>query len=191
MTMTASQPRLRLHLTILDRDIDGLVGVHPRSIECRPGCSECCQQTFGVSEIEGQLLVEGLRAAPEAIRRGIVERARAYRRDTRAACPVLDSDGRCGLYGYRPRICRKYGVPLWHPERPHELRTCRLNFTEGVPAKLDAEAWVESQAEWARDWIRLREELGLGVQKNQSIAAWIISDIDCALELRTPLSFSR
>ena len=176
--MTASQPRLRRHLTILDRDIDALVRAHPRSIECRPGCSECCQQTFAVSEIEGQLLVEGLRAAPQATRRGIVERARAYRRDTRAVCPVLASDGRCSLYEHRPRICRKYGVPLWHPDRPHELRTCRLNFTDGVPATLDAEAWVESQAEWARDWIRLREELAFEAQTNRSIAAWIISGVD-------------
>ncbi len=176
--MTASVPRLRRHLTILDRDIGALVEAHPRSIACRPGCSECCQQTFRVSEIEGQLLREGLRAAPEAMRVAILERAQAYRSDTRAACPVLDNEGHCSLYEHRPRICRKYGVPLWHPDRPHELRTCRLNFTDGVPAKFDAEAWVESQAEWARDWIRLREELGLGEQQNRTIAAWIIRDAD-------------
>ncbi|HGG56688.1 MAG TPA: hypothetical protein ENK31_02700 [Nannocystis exedens] len=84
--MIASLPRLRRHLKILDRDIGALVEAHPQSMECRPGCSECCQQTFRVAEIEGELINEGLRAAPEATRAAIIERARAYRSDTRTAC---------------------------------------------------------------------------------------------------------
>ncbi|MCB9566825.1 MAG: YkgJ family cysteine cluster protein [Myxococcales bacterium] len=156
-------PRLRRHLAILDRDVDALVRAHRDAIACRPGCSECCHQTFRVSEIEGRLLAEGLAAAPAGLRAAIVARARAYRPDARVACPVLDEAGRCALYDHRPRICRKYGAPLWSADRPHELSTCRLNFRDGVPEDLDAEALVESQAGWAEDWIRLREELGLGM----------------------------
>ena len=148
---------------------------HPASLQCRPGCSECCHQTFRVSELEGEMLARGLAATDPAKRAAIVARALAYQADQRLPCPVLDGEGCCGLYEHRPRICRKYGVPLWHPDRPHELRTCRLNFTEGAPPDLDVDALVEAQAEWASDWIRLREELRLGPQDNRTIAAWIIA----------------
>ena len=120
------------------------------------------------------MLACGLAAAPAAKREAIIARAQAYQADRREPCPVLDDEGCCGLYEHRPRICRKYGVPLWHPDRPHELHACRLNFTDGAPADLDVEALVEAQAEWARDWIRLREELGLGPQDNRTIAAWLV-----------------
>ena len=177
--MTAELQRLRRHLRILDRDVDGVMQAHPEAIECRPGCSECCHQTFRVSEVEGATLAVGLAAAAPERRAAIVDRARAYRPDARVPCPVLDAEGRCSLYDHRPRICRKYGVPLWHPDRPHELRTCRLNFTAGAPDDFDLEGLVEAQAEWARDWIRLREELALGPQDNRTIAAWIVdADVD-------------
>jgi len=124
------------------------------------------------------MLARGLAAAPAAEREAIVARAQAYHADRREPCPVLDSEGLCGLYEHRPRICRKYGVPLWHPDRPHELRTCRLNFTAGAPPDLDVEALVEAQAEWASDWIRLREELELGPQDNRTIAAWVVASAE-------------
>lgn len=168
--------RLRVHLAILDRDVAAVVARHRASITCRPGCSECCHQTFRVSEVEGALLREGLRAAPEAAQRAIRARAAAYVADRREPCPVLDDAGRCGLYDHRPRICRKYGIPLWHPDRPHELRTCRLNF-QGE-ADVDADLIVEPQAAWAEDWIHLRGELGLGRQDNRTIAAWLVAADD-------------
>lgn len=166
--------RLRVHLAILDRDVAAVVTRHRASIQCRPGCSECCHQTFRVSELEGALLREGLRAAPVAEARSIRARAAAYVGDRRDPCPVLGDDGRCQLYDHRPRICRKYGIPLWHPDRPHELRTCRLNFQDAVD--VDADGIVEPQAAWAEDWIRARAELGLGRQDNRTIAAWVLAD---------------
>ena len=169
-----SHGRLRRHLALIDAGVAPVVAEHRAEIQCRPGCSECCHQTFRVSEVEGALLREGLAAAPAAVRARIVDRARAYAPDTRAPCPALSDDGRCQLYEHRPRICRKYGIPLWSPERPEELRTCRLNF-RGV-VDLDPARIVEPQAEWAADWIRLRAELGLGPQDNRTIAAWIAGD---------------
>lgn len=163
--------RLRLHLRIVDGDVAAIVARHREHVQCRRGCSECCHQSFSVSEIEGELLREGLAAAPEAARAEIVARARAYEPGRGEPCPALDAEGACLLYEHRPRICRKYGVPLWHAERPHELRTCRLNF-RGV-ADLEAELIVEPQALWAADWIALREELALGKQDNRTIAAWL------------------
>ncbi|MCY1056985.1 YkgJ family cysteine cluster protein [Nannocystis sp. SCPEA4] len=171
--MTRQLQRLRVHLRIVDGDVAPVVARYREHIQCRPGCGECCRQSFTVSEIEGALLREGLAAADPSTRAAIVARARTHAPG--AACPALGDGEICLLYAHRPRICRKYGIPLWHPERPHELKTCRLNF-RGV-ADLDADLIVEPQAGWAADWIALREELGLGRQDNRSIAAWLADGV--------------
>lgn len=168
---TGAQRRLRVHLALVDGGVAPVVARYREHIACRPGCSECCHQSFRVSELEGALLREGLAAAAPAVRAEIRERAERYEVGRGEACPALDDGGRCQLYEHRPRICRKYGIPLWNPERPHELSTCRLNF-RGVE-DLDAELIVEPQAGWAADWIELREELALGPQDNRPIAAWL------------------
>lgn len=170
--MTPMLRRLRVHLRIIDGDVAPVVARYREHIQCRPGCGECCRQSFAVSEVEGALLREGLAAKEAPLRAEITARARRY--TPGEACPALGADERCLLYEHRPRICRKYGIPLWHPERPHELKTCRLNF-RGVP-DLDADLIVEPQAAWAADWIALREELALGPQDNRSIAAWLAED---------------
>jgi Fe-S-cluster containining protein len=155
----AARRRLRAHFRLVDEGVAPVVARYREHVQCRAGCSDCCHQTFRISEIEGELLREALDAAPPAVRDDIVARADGWREDVRTACPVLGDDGRCRLYDARPRICRKYGIPLWHPDRPHEVRTCPLNF-RGM-TDIDAELVLDPQAEWARDWIRLRRELGL------------------------------
>lgn len=176
--MTPALRRLRVHLRIIDGDVAPVVARYREHIQCRPGCGECCRQSFKVSEVEGALLREGLAAKEAPIREEIVARARRY--TPGEACPALGAGEVCLLYEHRPRICRKYGIPLWHPERPHELTTCRLNF-RGV-ADLDADLIVEPQAAWAADWIALREELALGPQDNRSVAAWLAEAPGAAAE---------
>ena len=168
---TGALARLRVHRAIVDGGVAPVVARYGAHIGCRPGCSECCHQSFRVSELEGALLREGLAAATPSVRAEILQRASRYEAGRGEACPALDDGGRCQLYEHRPRICRKYGIPLWNAERPQELSTCRLNF-RGV-LDLDAELIVEPQAGWAADWIELREELGLGPQDNRAIAAWL------------------
>ncbi len=163
--------RLRVHLAIIDGGVAPVVARYRAHIACRAGCSECCHQSFRVSELEGALLREGLAAAAPAVRAEISARARAYHPGRGEPCPALASDGTCQVYAHRPRICRKYGIPLWHPDRPEQLDTCRLNF-RGV-VDLEADLIVEPQAAWAADWIALREELALGPQDNRSIAEWL------------------
>lgn len=113
---------------------------------------------------------------PTETQRDVLERARAYEPDTRAPCPVLSEDGRCRLYDARPRICRKYGIPLWHPDRPHEVKTCPLNF-QGVH-DIDAALILDPQARWAEDWIELRNELALGPKRDETIAHWLLARVD-------------
>lgn len=154
----ASRKRLRRHLRLIDDGVRPVVERYAAHVRCGPGCSDCCHQTFRVSALEGALLREGLDALPAEPRAEIRARAAAWRPDRRDPCPVLDDAGRCRLYDHRPRICRKYGIPLWHPDRPHEVRCCPLNFRE--LGDVDAALILDPQAGWAEDWIRLREALG-------------------------------
>jgi Fe-S-cluster containining protein len=168
-----ARARLRVHLRLIDRDVAPVVERYRAHIECRAGCSDCCHQTFRVSEIEGAYLREGLATLPAATRDDILARARAYVPDARQPCPVLDDDGRCRLYAHRPRICRKYGIPLWHPDRAHEVTTCPKNFRDATD--VDADLILDPQAEWARDWIRLRRELELPDSPRATIAEHLLA----------------
>ena len=154
-----ARERLRVHLAVIDRDVATVVDRYREHIECRAGCSDCCHQTFRVSDLEGAYLREGVAALPASARDDILARARGYAPDTRTPCPALSEAGECRVYAHRPRICRKYGIPLWHPDRPHEVKTCPKNFTRATD--VDADHIAPPQAEWAADWIRVREELAL------------------------------
>jgi hypothetical protein len=163
-----ARERLRRHLRLVDDGVRPVVARYAAQVRCGPGCSDCCHQTFSVSAIEGALLREGLAALPASDRAEIRERAAAWQPDRRDPCPVLGADGRCRLYDHRPRICRKYGIPLWHPDRPPEVRCCPLNFRD--MADIDPGLILDPQADWAADWIRLREELGLPPGADRPIA---------------------
>ena len=58
------------------------------------------------------------------------------------------------------------------PDRPHEVRTCPLNF-RGV-TDIDAELVLEPQVVWAEDWIALRKELALGPRRDRTIAEHLL-----------------
>ena len=171
---TEARARLRVHLQVIDDGVAPIVQRYREHIECRKGCSDCCHQVFRVSEIEGALLREGLAAASEQTRADILRRAKDYRPDERQPCPVLSPDGSCRLYDHRPRICRKYGIPLWHPDRPAEVRTCPKNFRHVTD--VDVDGIVDPQAHWAEDWIRLREELKLPAPQNRFIAEHLLNE---------------
>ncbi|MCR9159847.1 MAG: YkgJ family cysteine cluster protein [Nannocystaceae bacterium] len=153
--MSEPRDRLRHLLRVIDDDVEPVVRRYRSHIECAKGCSDCCHQTFRISNLEGAYLREGLAAASPELRADILARAHAYAPDTRAPCPVLSEDGACRLYEHRPRICRKYGIPLWNPQRPERVDTCPKNFV-GVH-DIDADLIIEPQARWAEAWIEIRE----------------------------------
>lgn len=164
--------RLRVHLQLIDSGVAPVVLRYAEHIECRAGCSDCCSQSFLVSEVEGALLREGLLGLESAARSEVIQRARSYEAGSGQACPALSSSGRCTIYEHRPRICRKYGIPLWDPEQPERVTTCPKNFRSATD--IDAELIAEPQATWAQDWIRLRDELELGPAKRRPIADWLL-----------------
>lgn len=166
------QARLRVHLQLIDDGVRPVMDRYREHVQCKAGCSDCCHQTFRISEIEGESMKLALAELPDQTRQDILRRARAYEPDTRTPCPVLSEEGRCRLYEARPRICRKYGIPLWHPDRPHEVKTCPLNF-QGVD-DIDAKLILDPQARWAEDWIKLRDELNLEPKRDDTIASWLL-----------------
>lgn len=165
--------QLRHLLKVIDDEVRPVVERYRSDIQCAKGCSDCCHQTFRVSGLEGELLRQGLAAAPEDVREDIRRRAAAYQPDTRAPCPALSEDGACRLYEHRPRICRKYGIPLWNPERPERVDTCPKNFV-GV-GDIDAELIVEPQARWAEAWIEIRQT-SASARDTDTIAAHLSAD---------------
>jgi Fe-S-cluster containining protein len=126
--------------------------LHGDRIHCRPGCSDCCSQLFQITEIEAAFVSRGARKLDPTARQRLVARALVHldeRRQlvaangepeawgslpapgTRLACPALEEGGVCGIYEHRPLICRKFGIPLYNPDKPERVFACELNFRDG------------------------------------------------------------
>lgn len=125
--------------------------IHGERIRCRAGCSDCCHQLFQITEIEAAEIIRGVASMPETKRGRLQAASRVYLERRRAlvaargepeawgslpppgsrlACPALEG-GVCTIYEHRPLICRKFGIPLWNPDRPGRVYACELNFREG------------------------------------------------------------
>ena len=105
---------------------------HADRMQCRAGCSSCCRARLSITRIEEAFLRRGLATFPAASRAELSARSREENRET---CPALDGDGRCGIYPFRPLICRTYGAPLRHRKavelvNPPVIDVCDLNFTD-------------------------------------------------------------
>ncbi len=105
---------------------------HTARMQCRAGCSACCRARLSITKIEEAFLRRGLAGLTESRRGELAARTKETGRET---CPALDNDGRCGIYAFRPLICRSYGVPLRHRGavpmvQPPVVDVCDLNFTE-------------------------------------------------------------
>jgi Fe-S-cluster containining protein len=110
-------------------------------VPCRAGCTSCCIGAFPITLLDVQTLQQGLAGLPPDHRERITERAAEQTAAMEAAfpqltstglldtwsdleidrlvtefqdhpCPALEADGRCGLYDYRPLVCRSMGIPM-------------------------------------------------------------------------------
>ena len=125
--------------------------LHGSRIQCRPGCTDCCHQLFQITEIEAGYISRGLKALDESSREALRSRAIPYLAErrrliaekgeqeawgnlppagARLACPALDG-GVCSIYEFRPLICRRFGMPLYNPDKPGRVFACELNFRDG------------------------------------------------------------
>jgi uncharacterized protein len=83
---------------------------------CRMGCDACCRELADIpklSAVEWELLKEGLATLPQEQLREIGLNIAALADEpppSSIVCPLLDqSIGACGVYAYRPVVCRTYG----------------------------------------------------------------------------------
>lgn len=128
-------------------------------MQCRAGCSDCCRARLSITRVEASFLRGGLATLTERARAELSARTREKGREM---CPALDDDGRCGIYAFRPLICRTYGAPLRHRHEvpmvnPPIVDVCDLNFVEvsleALPTEdvYDQTAAVESLDEIDRE----------------------------------------
>lgn len=125
--------------------------LHGDKIHCGRGCCDCCSQMFQITEVEAAYISSAVKQFPEERRSRLQARARDYlaQREKllasrnvpdawgslpppglRLPCPALE-DGACSIYSHRPMICRRYGIPLYNPQRPEQIFACELNFKPG------------------------------------------------------------
>lgn len=133
------------------REFERNRALHGARIHCGPGCSDCCHQLFQITEIEAAEVSRGVALLDEQTAARLRTRAAAYIEARRAlvsatgepeawgslpptgarlACPALEN-GICAIYEHRPLMCRKFGIPLWNPDRPGRVYACELNFRAG------------------------------------------------------------
>ncbi|MEZ5351026.1 MAG: YkgJ family cysteine cluster protein [Bryobacteraceae bacterium] len=151
--------------------------LHGDRIRCGPGCSACCHQLFQITEIEAAEVWRGVETLPEEVARRLREQARAYLEErarlmntgadggeawgslppagARLACPALVDD-RCAIYEHRPILCRKFGIPLWNPDRPGRVYACELNFAPGE--EIEDGQLIQIQTELHGEWKQVQRE---------------------------------
>ncbi len=132
-------------------------------IACASGCAECCRGLFDITLLDACYLKSGFDGLDAAVKDSILKKAQGriqelrllwpdlappyilnYRPeeewevlmpdDDETPCPLLDADGRCLVYAFRPMTCRLHGLPLVdiNGEVLHD-EWCTHNFLHSDP----------------------------------------------------------
>ena len=140
-------------VSLVDAEFDRNAALYSDTMQCGRGCSSCCSQMFRITLLDAASISRSMEAMDPEKREMLRSRARAYMKDRsellserarrehdeaevpttglRLMCPAL-KDGACALYGSRPVVCRKWGIPLFDPDHPDTLQACELNFPPGT-----------------------------------------------------------
>ncbi len=177
--------------------------LHGSRIGCRAGCSDCCHQLFQITEPEAARIWQGMQTLAPGDAERIRTKASQYVNDrqrlvaqqgepeawgslppagARLACPAL-LDGVCQIYPHRPLICRKFGVPLWNPDRPGRVYACELNFRNGEA--IEDSQLIQIQTGLHDQWKRVQGDYNLqgGPRDSQpiTIARAILEELGALL----------
>ncbi len=174
-----SNPFVQCYLDVareVDHEFTRARRLHGNRIHCRQGCTDCCHHIFQISEVEAAYVSTGFRGLPDQQREKLSQNAKAHLRardsimqehgyieawgnlprpETRLACPAL-VDGLCSIYEFRPLICRKFGGPLHHPDKPGRIFACELNFSPGET--IEDSKLVQIQTRTAGRWSGLQRD---------------------------------
>ncbi len=174
--------------------------LHGAKITCHRGCTECCHHLFQITELEAAYISRAMKSLPEEKHLLMEQRAQKYIEDRekllsdrrvpdawgslpppglRLACPAL-LDGACQIYDHRPLICRKYGMPLYNPQKPEQVFACELNFRPGEEI-LDSQL-VQIHTNLCRDGAEVQAEYnrqgGRRDPKPLNVARAILEDFE-------------
>lgn len=142
-------------------------------MKCRLGCTDCCHHLFDVDTLEARRIALHVATLPLEQQEDLQARALHYRQQRptlqgrRLACAALNADGACAIYTARPMVCRKFGMPIYDPRQPGQLKACELNFQPGE--EIDSEGIVERQTEIHQRWEALKARYSDGRR-------WAIAD---------------
>ncbi|MGH9345289.1 MAG: YkgJ family cysteine cluster protein [Terriglobia bacterium] len=185
--------------------------LHGDKIHCGKGCCDCCSQMFQITEVEAAYISSAIKKLPQSRQSELRARAREYltQREKllasrnvpdawgslpppglRLPCPALEG-GACSIYDHRPMICRKYGIPLYSPQKPDRIFACELNFKPGEEI-MDSDL-VQIHAKlydrWAGVQAGYNEQGGRRDPKPLTVARAILEDFEPYLpeaEMRDP-----
>ena len=92
----------------LDLRLNSYINLHKSYIQCKKGCSLCCQKgDYPISELELKYLMQGFIKLENSQKQIIQNNVKNMQKGE--ACPFL-VDNLCSLYEYRPIICRVHGL---------------------------------------------------------------------------------
>ncbi len=198
-------------LSGVDQEFNRVREIFIDRMQCRKGCGSCCSQLFSISAIEAAYISRGVKELEPQAREAMRQKARAYLKELTGAdveesdsieahsrtvqealdrligrrhipCPALEDDA-CTIYGHRPILARKFGIPLWNPKNPNVLQACELNFKPGEV--IDGDGLIEPQVHLAYRWLefktRVHEDLDLP-DVVATVASAILLDYDALLE---------
>lgn len=138
----------------------------PDHIQCSAGCSHCCRGLFDITLLDALLVQVGFQQLSKSVRTTVLDRVpsavasisrvwpdfsspwllnvypeeqydAAMPDEDETPCVLLDEDGCCLIYAYRPMTCRLNGIP--HLDISGEVlfdEWCSLNFIEADPCSI-------------------------------------------------------
>lgn len=130
-----------------------IAGRRRTDLECRRGCTACCNVQLTLSPVEADSVRLALAALDAETRERIRRRAVALTAEGDPAdddpCAMLEQDGACAIYSARPLVCRTQGHALLYPQgtlpgegvyataKAGEITWCPLNYTAELPRSED------------------------------------------------------
>lgn len=139
------------------------LAAQPQAIACGAGCAECCRGLFDITLLDACYLKYGFDRLDlrmqAVVRTKALERLKELQllwpdlaapyilnyqpeeeweelmpEEDETPCPLVDNEGRCILYDFRPMTCRLNGIPLVDLSGEVFFEDwCSLNFTADDP----------------------------------------------------------
>lgn len=106
--MIEALPQYRALLAKVDELFTQVQSRHPGEFSCRLGCHSCCKPGLTVNALEAENIRQNLTPAITEKMRSL-DAADPFQG---MRCSFLEAEGGCGIYGFRPLVCRSHGLPI-------------------------------------------------------------------------------